>query len=1331
MSKSSDLLERLNSRFNFAGLLVTAVWFACAAPGNARAAVNMLTWHNDNFRTGQNTNETVLTPADVNTNTFGQLFSHAVDGKVYAQPLYVAGLVIPGLGTRNVVFIATQHNSVYAFDADSATGTNGGLIWSVNLGISAVTPNNDFGNRYGAYHDIDPEVGITSTPVIDPVTGTIYVDAFTHEGAAYFHRVHALILTNGLERTYSPVTVAAAVSGGGADSVSGVVTFNPMQELQRPALTLAGGKLYVAYAGYADTDPYHGWVIGYNATNLVLLTNYVFNTTPNSSIATYGANAGEGGIWMSGSGLGVDAQTNLYAIIGNGSFNASATGGTEYGDSAVRLATTNRLAAVDFFTPYNQAALAANDTDFGSGGPLLLPDSAGSAAHPHLLVACGKEGSIYLLDRDNLGHFNAAGDTQIVQSLANIIGGTWSSAAYFNQRVYFAGSGDALKSFLLTGGLLSTAPVSQASSGYGWPGATPAISANGTNQAIVWALQTDGAESGGAAVLHAYNAYNLASELYHSGQAGPRDLLATAVKFAIPTVANGKVYVGATKQVAVFGNGSFLSVPVCSPNGGYFTNSLAVALADVTPGATVYYTLDNSTPGTNSPVYTGPLRLTNTTLLQLKSYKSGYVTGPVVSTLFINVAATNFAGGYARQEFYPGALKTNVENPAYASSPSLITYLTSFETPAGQGNNYAERVSGYFIPPVTTNYVFFLSADDDADFFLSTDATAANKHLVAQETAWSNSREWTVSAGGSVLASKRSDQFAGTAWPGGTTIHLLAGVRYYIEGDHHQGTGGDDFAVTYKFATEPDPATGTAPALTGANIGTLAFNHTYITVSSPPAATVAVQNTTATFAVSAVSGYLGNAAIAGPALLYQWQSAPAGSVSFTNIPGATNQSYVTPPLTRGQDGTRFRVAIATPGCLTNTPYATLTVIPDTHTPVPVAVLSISTNARTVVVQFSEPLDPATAQTAGNYVFTPGNVTATTATLDASGSNLTLTVGSALPAGVNVTLAVSGVKNLLGNMVLPGTVLNFSFALTGTSGYAALALADGPFAWWRLNESGGTNAAEVTGAFNGTYGAGAALGVTGPRPPALAGFESLNTGTEFYYGQANSLVTVPALNLRSNAVTFVMWLYPLGSQADYSGLFMTRTGSTQAGIGYTVGGQVGYTWNANSTWTYQSALVPPTNQWSMLAVAIAPTQAVLYLFTTNGLHTATNTIAHTVEIWDGSAQIGNDASSGGGARTFNGVMDEVAVFRQTLSPATLAGLYQSATQGGVIITNNPVGADLRFSSINLAGGQIILQWSGAGTLLEATSLTGPWAVSTNQANPQFRAVSGSRFYRLQH
>src|ERR1051326_864050 len=330
-------------------------------PFVASAEVNLLTYHNDFGRTGQNTNETLLTPANVSMNSFGQIFAYPVDGFIYAQPLYVAGLNVPGQGARNVVFVATQHNSVYAVDADSNAGPNGGVIWQVNLGTSAATPNNDFGNRYGPYHDINPEVGITSTPVIDLGSGTIYLDAFTHEGTSYYHRIHALNITNGLERSFSPVVVSAFVPGVGVDSSGGRLSFRAIQHLQRPALTLAAGKLYVAYSGFADTDPYHGWVIGFDASTLQQLTNQVFNTAPNSTTATDGPNAGEAGIWMSGNGLAVDAGDNLYFEVGNGSFNANVPGGTEYGDCFVRLSTASSLAVADYFAPYNQASLAAGD----------------------------------------------------------------------------------------------------------------------------------------------------------------------------------------------------------------------------------------------------------------------------------------------------------------------------------------------------------------------------------------------------------------------------------------------------------------------------------------------------------------------------------------------------------------------------------------------------------------------------------------------------------------------------------------------------------------------------------------------------------------------------------------------------------------------------------------------------------------------------------------------------------------------------------------------------------------------------------------------------------
>jgi hypothetical protein len=535
---------------------ILAFCFLATALCQSVAQVNVLTYHNDNARTGQNLNETLLTPANVNSTTFGKLFKYNVDGYVYAQPLYVSALNIPGQGTHNVLFIGTEHNSVYALDADSNTGPNNGVLWHVNLGTSAVTPNPDFGTRYngGQYTDITNEVGITGTPVIDLATGTLYVDAFTHEGASYFHRVHALNITNGTERTFSPVLVSASVPGLGVGSVGGRIAFTPKQQIQRSALTLAGGILYVPYSGYADTDPFHGWIIGYSAATLQQLTNYVFNTTPNSTVSQFGANAGEGGIWMSGSGLAVDANTNLYLEVGNGIFTATNnSGGTEYGDTFLKLATTNGLTVVDYFAPYNQATLAANDTDIGSAGLILLPDQPG--AYPHLLVGAGKEGKVYLINRDlfttNNNHYNSTGTVDNVAQIisAGSAGRSTGTPAYFNGWVYYGRWTAKLAAFALNNGVLSANPVSAGSRSYSFPGTTPVVSANGTSNGIIWALQM--ANPG---VLVAHNATNLTNEIYNSTlAAGNRDALTNGVKFTVPTVANGKVYVGSQYSVYGFG----------------------------------------------------------------------------------------------------------------------------------------------------------------------------------------------------------------------------------------------------------------------------------------------------------------------------------------------------------------------------------------------------------------------------------------------------------------------------------------------------------------------------------------------------------------------------------------------------------------------------------------------------------------------------------------------------------------------------------------------------------------------------------------------------------
>jgi hypothetical protein len=499
-------------------------------------AADVLTYHNDNAHTGANLAETTLTPANVNVADFGKLFTDSVDGVVYAQPLVKSGVVVPGQGTLDLVFVATERDSVYAFNADSL----GAPIWHDSFidpaaGVTTVSDADLNSNS------ISPEVGITGTPVIDPTTSTLYVVAFTKEvsggSTTYVQRLHALDLATGAEKFGGPVVIQASVPGSGQGGSGGVVSFDAFHENQRPGLLLDGGVVYIAWASFDDITPYHGWVIGYDAQTLQQVA--VFNTTPDGGL---------GGIWQSGAGPAADAAGNLYFLTGNGTFDAGAATppNQDYGDSFVKLSPTpSGLTATGSFTPFNQDTLDARDEDLGSGGPLLLPDQPGPA--PHLLVAAGKEGKLYLLNRDNLGGFVPSVD-HVVQEVPQATTSAFDTPAYFNGQVYLAGVGDTLKAFTLAGGLLSTTPSSQSSVAFGYPGATPSISANGTADGIVWVVQR-----GATAILRAYSAADLTTELYDSTQAGTRDQFGEAVKFAVPTVVNGKVFVGTQSGLAVFG----------------------------------------------------------------------------------------------------------------------------------------------------------------------------------------------------------------------------------------------------------------------------------------------------------------------------------------------------------------------------------------------------------------------------------------------------------------------------------------------------------------------------------------------------------------------------------------------------------------------------------------------------------------------------------------------------------------------------------------------------------------------------------------------------------
>jgi hypothetical protein len=510
----------------------------------------VLTWRNDNTRAGANQKEYALTPALVSTATFGKLFSCPVDGAVYAAPLWAANLAIGG-GTHNVIFIATVHDTVYAFDADNTACQ---MYWQKSLlGTNEIFVSwTDVGTD-----DIKPDIGIVGTPVIDAAKTTLYVvsksktNGTTCTPAASCHqRLHAMNLADGSEKFSGPVDISASVTGIGDGSSNGMVAFDALKENQRPALTLLNGVVYVAWASHGDNGPYHGWIIGYSATNLTLQVAK-YNSTPDGGL---------GGIWQSGGGLAADASGNLYCATGNGAFDGTfppISGSDDFGDSVLRLSTASGVALADFFTPHDQSTLNVNDTDLGSGAVVVLPDQSGGGP-VHLLFISSKSGKIYLIDRDNMGKFNMSTD-QVVQEFG-AGGGFWSTPAFWQNTMYAGGSGNTIDAWPFshnTQGQFDASTSSSSPSGYGFPGASPEVSASGASNGVVWAI--DSSQYGppaqtnpGAAILHAYDATNLANELWNSTQ-GTGNGAGNAVKFTVPTVANGKVYIGTRTELDVYG----------------------------------------------------------------------------------------------------------------------------------------------------------------------------------------------------------------------------------------------------------------------------------------------------------------------------------------------------------------------------------------------------------------------------------------------------------------------------------------------------------------------------------------------------------------------------------------------------------------------------------------------------------------------------------------------------------------------------------------------------------------------------------------------------------
>ena len=526
-------------------VLASAVLSLFSAPF-AAGQVAVTTYHNDNYRSGVNAQETILTPSNVNEVHFGKRLVLPVTGYVYAQPLYVPGVQINGK-SHNVVYVVTEHDQAYAFDAKT-----GQLLWQKNFLISGVSTklilpisSNDTNcDGYG-----NQEIGISSTPVIDLTTNQLYVLAATKEifngVATLYNRLHVLDIGTGVEKMSSPffgAPIKAKVPGTGSGSVGGYISFDPRMENQRGALTLANGQVFATWGAYCDLPPFHGWLMGFDKT--LLRPRGVLLTTPD---------AYDGGLWASGSGPAVDSSNDLYFGTGNGYFDVN-TGGSDYGDSILRVSANNgKFVVKDYFTPWDQGALDSWDWDVGSAGVLLLPDQPGSQ-YPHLLVQAAKEGTVDLINRDNMGHYSPSGDSQIVQTLPDDVGGMWGSPAMWNNNLYFGGQNAPLVSLLYNPVTqrITAQPTSKTPEIFTWPGPTPSVSANGKSNAIVWIVENDTFQ-GGYAVLRAYDANNLATELYNSNQNQARDQAGLALKFTLPTIADGLVFVGAHNEVDVYG----------------------------------------------------------------------------------------------------------------------------------------------------------------------------------------------------------------------------------------------------------------------------------------------------------------------------------------------------------------------------------------------------------------------------------------------------------------------------------------------------------------------------------------------------------------------------------------------------------------------------------------------------------------------------------------------------------------------------------------------------------------------------------------------------------
>ena len=673
---------------------------------------SVLTQHNDVTRTGQNLSETILTPAAVQSGNFGQIFSLAVDGTVEAQPLYMPGLTVGG-ATHNVVFVATEHDGVFAFDAD----TGGSPLWQATLldaahGAAPGATTDPVTNRTGCYVP-GVEYGITGTPVIDPSTGTLYVVSDTLEGGQSVQRLHALDIYSGNEKFNGPTTIAATVASTTIGS-GGFYSFNAEVEDQRAGLALLNGQVYIAFGSHCDWSNFHGWLFAYSASNLSQTS--VFLSAPNGVDSV---------IWMSVSAPSIDPEDNsLYVTTGNGTFDATApyaVNTMDYGDDILKLNVSNGISVTDVFTPYNQASLQASDIDFGAGGALILP--AQSGPYPHLLVTSGKDGTIYLINRDSLGGYNAVADN-IPQEVTGQLGYSFGGAAYWNGNLYFWPAADHLKQFSLTDGVLSTTPVATSTevqpTGYpaGGIGSSSSISANGTTGAIVWSVDSSQTPQ----ILYAHDATNVANTLWSSAT-NAANTAGNPTKFPVPTIVNGKVYVGtASAKVVVYGLSDFSlsaasssltltpsqtitdTISISPVNG--FAGAITFAASGLPTGVTASFATTSSATVATFAASSAPASGTYSVTI---TGTSGTISHSVTATLLISGTGDfSIASTLNSLSVSPGSQATDTINISSLSGFNGVVILNTLNLPPGVTASFT--ASGTNLPTSVATFTAASSA---------------------------------------------------------------------------------------------------------------------------------------------------------------------------------------------------------------------------------------------------------------------------------------------------------------------------------------------------------------------------------------------------------------------------------------------------------------------------------------------------------------------------------------------------------------------------------------------------------------------------------------------